>query len=299
MREKFDKLPVLGRKVVRVAERQHGVVTRQQLIAAGLSDHGIARRVKDGRLWRVHQGVYAVGRPALTFHGRLMAAVLSCGTGAAVSHYAAGVLQGLLKERGPRIDVTVPGSGGRRRRGAVIIHRGPLPAGEVITVEGIPVTSPARTVVDLADFLPRRQLERVIDEAQYLRLELGDLAPRHGRRGNGTLKRVLAEHQAGTTLTRSELEERMLDLLHSRRLPTPEINADIEGYEVDFVWHDHGLIVETDGWRAHGTRNAFERDRRRDADLVSAGWRVLRVSYQRLEREPAWVAQRLAAALAA
>jgi very-short-patch-repair endonuclease len=205
----------------------------------------------------------------------------------------------LLKERGPRIDVTVPGSGGRGRRGVVIIHRGALPGGEVTRVDGIPVTSPARTVLDLAGFLPRRQLERVIDEAEYLRLDLSDLRPRRGCRGSQTLKRVLAEHRPGTTRTRSELEERMLDLLHSRRLPTPEVNADIEGYEVDFVWHDQALIVETDGWRAHGTRRAFERDRRRDADLVSAGWRVLRFSYKRLEREPAWVAQRLSAALAA
>jgi len=297
MRRKLDKVPIDAR-IGALADRQHGVVTRADLRKLGVSDNAIDARVKSGRLWRVHRGVYAVGRPTLTFHGRLMAAALSCGTGAAVSHYAAGVLQGLLKERGPRIDVTVPGSGGRRRRGAVIIHRGPLPAAEVTAVQGIPVTSPARTVVDLADFLPRRQLERVIDEAQYLRLELADLAPRHGRRGSGTLKRVLAEHQAGTTRTRSELEELMLKLLHSHRLPTPEMNVQIEGYEVDFVWREHRLIVETDGWRAHGTRTAFERDRRRDADLLAAGWRVLRISYERLKREPAWVAQRLAAALA-
>ena len=90
----------------------------------------------------------------------------------------------------------------------------------------------------------------------------------------------------------------MLDLTHCFRLPTPEVNATIEGYEADFVWREHRLIVETDGWRAHGTRTAFERDRRRDADLLAAGWRVLRISYERLKREPAWVAQRLAAALA-
>jgi very-short-patch-repair endonuclease len=205
----------------------------------------------------------------------------------------------MLKERGPRIDVTVPGSGGRRRRGVVIIHRGALPEGEVVTLGRIPVTSPARTVLDLAGFLPRRQLERVIDEANYLRLDLSDLRPRHGRRGCGTLEHVLADHTAGTTRTRSDLEERMLDLLQSRRLPTPEVNTTIEGTEVDFAWPKQRLIVETDGWRAHGTRKAFERDRRRDAELIAAGWRVVRVSYARLEREPARVAQRLAAALAA
>jgi very-short-patch-repair endonuclease len=298
MRKKIDKGQI-GRRVTVAAERQHGVLTTQHLRDVGLTDQGIGRRVKDGRLWRIHRGVYAVGRPTLTLQGRLMAAVLSCGPGAAASHYAAGVLQGLLKERGPRIDVTVPGSGGRRRRGVVIIHRAALPEGEVTTVDGIPVTSPARTVLDLAGFLPRRQLERVIDEAEYLRLDLSGLKPRRGRPGSAMLKHVLAEHKPGSTRTRSELEERMLSLLRRFRLPAPDMNVQIEGYEADFVWRDHHLILETDGWRAHGTRDAFERDRRRDADLVAAGWRVLRVSYKRLEREPAWVAQRLAAALAA
>jgi very-short-patch-repair endonuclease len=297
MRKKFDK-PPLGREVVRVAEQQHGVITRRQLGECGLTDQGIHRRVEDGRLWRVHQGVYAVGRPSLTFHGRLMAAVLSCGPGAAASHYAAGVLLGVLKERGPRIDVTAPGSGGRRRRGAVIIHRSALPSAELTTVNGVPVTSPARTVLDLAQLLPRRQLERVIDEADYLRLDLSGVRPRPGRRGSETLQKVLAQHRAGATRTRSELEERMLSALHRCGVPTPDVNSEIEGCEVDFAWPDRRLIVETDGWAAHGTRGAFERDRRRDAQLVAAGWRVLRVSFARLDREPAWVAERIREALA-
>jgi very-short-patch-repair endonuclease len=105
-------------------------------------------------------------------------------------------------------------------------------------------------------------------------------------------------HDAGATRTRSELEERMLNLCHRFRLP-PEVNATVEGYEADFVWREQRLIVETDGWAAHGTRTAFERDRRRDADLLAAGWRVLRISYERLEREPEWVAARIAEALRA
>jgi hypothetical protein len=113
MREKFVPAP-LGRRIAAVGERQHGVVTRAQLLELGLTDDGIGRRVRDGRLWRVYQGVYAVGRPALTLHGRFVAAVLSCGPGAALSHIAAGVLLSLLDERGPRIDVTVPRGGQRR-----------------------------------------------------------------------------------------------------------------------------------------------------------------------------------------
>jgi very-short-patch-repair endonuclease len=295
MREKFDK-PSLGRRIVALAERQHGVVARRQLVQLGLRDDAIRRRVKDGRLWRIHQGVYAVGRPTLTLHGRFSAAVLSCGPGAAISHVAAGVLTGVLKEQGARIDVTVAGSGGRRRRGALIIHRAALPDADVTSKHGIPVTSPARTFVDLADVLPRRRLERGLDEADYLGLDLSGLRPRPGRRGRGALASALARHAAGSTRTRSELEERMLTLCESSRLPPPEINSSIEDHEVDFVWRAERLIVETDGWRAHGTRAAFERDRRRDADLLAAGWRVLRISYAQLEREPAWVAERIAEA---
>jgi very-short-patch-repair endonuclease len=296
MREKFVQPPA-GRRIVALAERQHGVVTRTQLLAAGLSDDGITRRVRDGRLHRVHQGVYAVGRPTLTTKGRFLAAVVSCGPDAALSHFAAAVLTKLMPERGPRIDVTVPRGGQRRRRGAVIIHRAAVPERDVTVKEGIRVTTASRTIVDLADVLSQRQLARLFDEAAYLRLDLGDLRPREGRRGSGNLARVLATHDAGSTRTRSELEERMLSVCQSFRLPTPEVNSSIAGYEVDFVWREPRLIVETDGWAAHGTRQAFERDRRRDADLLAAGWRVLRISYARLERDPAWVAARIEQAL--
>jgi very-short-patch-repair endonuclease len=289
--------PPADRRIVALAERQHGVVTRRQLGELGVGKSAVDARIRDGRLWRVHQGVYAVGRPTLTLHGRFIAAVLSCGAGAALSHIAAGVLLSLLEERGPRIDVTVPRGGQRRRRGAVIIHRAALPDTDVTTKHGIPVTTPARTLVDLADLLPRRRLERALDEAAFLRLDVTDLQPRLGRRGSGTLAELIRRHHAGTTRTRSHLEERMLSLLQRFRLPAPEVNSSIEGYTVDFAWCDQGLIVETDGWAAHGTRHAFERDRRRDADLLVAGWRVLRVSYDRLEREPEWVAERIAEAL--
>jgi very-short-patch-repair endonuclease len=298
MREKFVQPPA-GRRIVELAERQHGVVTRGQLIEIGLTDDGIARRVRDGRLHRVHQGVYALGRPTLTTKGRFLAAVVSCGSKAALSHRSAAVLWALVPERGPRIDVTVPRGGERRRRGAVILHRSALPAGDVTTKDGIPLTTPGRTLIDLADVLPRRPLERALDEAAYLRLDLGGLAPRNGRRGCGVLATVLARHDAGATRTRSELEERMLRLCRRFRLPAPEVNATVEGYTADFVWREQRLIVETDGWEAHGTRSAFERDRRRDADLLAAGWRVLRISYARLERKPEWVAERIAAALGA
>jgi very-short-patch-repair endonuclease len=298
MREFLDKHPPEAR-VARVAARQHGVVTRRQLNDLDLDDDAIARRVRAGRLHRVHPRVYAVGHPRLTQHGRFLAAVLSYGEHAVLSHRAAAVLWGLCRERSPRIDVTVPSGGGRRRRGAIIVHRSPLPPAEVTVKEGVPVTTPARTLVDLADVLPRRALERAIDEAAYLRMDLAELEPRRGRRGAGLLARVLAEHDPGSTRTRSPLEERMLSLCRRFGLSQPEINRVVEGHEVDFSWQDPRLIVETDGWDAHGTRGAFERDRVRDAELTAAGWRVVRITKRRLAREPDAVAQQLGGLLAA
>lgn len=298
MREKRD-VHSSWHAIVALGERQHGVVTRSQVTALGLPDQAIARRIRGGRLHRVHRGVYAVGRPSLTDRGRLFAAVISCGATAAASHSSAAALIGLLQWRRPRIDVTVESGGGRRRRGALIIHRSRLEPADVTQIDAIRVTTPARTILDLADVLPERRLERLLDEAAYLGLDLRGLKPRPGRRGAARLRRVLGRHAPGSTRTRSALEERMLALVRRADLPAPELNAEIGGMEVDFVWRDARLIVETDGWRAHGTRAAFERDRRRDADLAAAGWRVLRFSHSQLYRDPAWAVRRIAEALAA
>jgi very-short-patch-repair endonuclease len=297
MAQKIDK-PLVDHGVLALAGRQHGIVTRAQLTAFGLDDRAIGRRVRAGRLHRVYRGVYAVGHERLTTHGRFLAAVFACGEHAALSHYSAAVLWALRPERGPRIDVTVPTTGGRKRRGALIVHRAPLPADEVTVRQGVPVTTPARTIVDLADGLSRRLIERVLDEAAYLRLDLDGRAPRPGRRGAGLLARVLADHEAGSTRTRSDLEELMLSLCRRAGLPQPEVNQVIEGHEVDFVWRETRLIVETDGWGAHRTRAAFETDRLRDAELTAAGWRVVRITKRRLEREPDAVARQIARLLA-
>jgi very-short-patch-repair endonuclease len=286
-------------RVARLAARQHGVVTRAQLTELPLGRLAIDSRIRAGHLHRVYRGVYAVGHDRLTTRGRFLAAVFACGEHAALSHYSAAVLWALRPERGPRIDVTVPTTGGRKRRGALIVHRARLPADEVTVREGVPITTPARTIVDLADVLSRRALERVFDEAAYLRLDLDALAPRPGRRGAGLLSRVLADHEAGSTRTRSDLEELMLSLCRRAALPQPEVNQVIEGHEVDFTWRDARLIIETDGWGAHRTRAAFEDDRLRDAELTAAGWRVVRITHRRLERQPETVADQIARLLAA
>jgi Transcriptional regulator, AbiEi antitoxin/Protein of unknown function (DUF559) len=284
----------VGRLLAELAARQHGVVTRAQLLGIGITSPTISGWVREGRLHRVHRGVYAVGHPRLTPEGRFLAAVFACGPGAVLSHESAAVLWGLRQPRGPRIDVTVPTRGGRSRRGVLITHRSTLEPEEVTVKDGIPVTSAARTVLDLADVLRRRPLERVLDEAFYLGLDLEGLTPRRGRRGFGLLTAVLAAHEAGTTWTRSALEERMLTLCRRRGLPPPVVNGEVGRWDVDFHWPCERLIVETDAWSSHGGRGAFERDRAKDAQLVEAGWRVVRITRNRLAREPDAVAAQLA-----
>lgn len=275
--------------IAELARRQHGVVARAQLVRLGLGADAIDWRVRRQRLHRVHRGVYAVGHRGLTQHGRFMAAVLACGEDAALSHFSAAVLWGLLQDRGQPIHVTAPRE--RRPRG-VVTHTAPL-EGERLRRHGITVTTPARTLIDLADVAPRRLLERAIDEAEYLRLDRSGLAPRQGRRGQGVLISVLAVHEPGSTRTRSDLEEIFLALCDEHGLPRPEVNVHIEGYECDFVWRHARLIVETDGGAAHGTRRALERDPVRDAELLVAGWRVVRVTWSRLLRQPDAVAAQI------
>jgi very-short-patch-repair endonuclease len=199
----------------------------------------------------------------------------------------------MLQGRGQAIHVTSPKD---RRCAGVVVHHAPL-EGERLRRDGIVVTTPARTLIDLADVVPRRTLERALDEADYLRLDCADLVPRHGRAGSGLLSSVLAVHRPGTTRTVSELEEIFLALCDRHGFPRPEVNVQIEGYECDFVWREQRLIVETDGGAAHGTLRARERDPIRDAELQLAGWRVIRVTYVRLLREPEAVAEQVYRAL--
>ena len=236
----------------------------------------------------VHRGVYAVGHLGLTRNGRFMAATLACGEGAALSHFSAAVLWGMLNGGGGAIHVTTEL---RRRRPELVVHEAAL-GGEVVRRAGITVTAPARTL-DLADVAPQRTLERAVDEAEYLRLDCTGLAPRRGRRGSGVLSSVLALHRPGSTRTKSHMEELFIALCDRHGLPRPEVNVHIEGYECDFVWREQRLIVETDGGAAHGTTRAMKRDPLRDGDLMIAGWRVWRITYDRLLQEPDAIADQL------
>jgi very-short-patch-repair endonuclease/predicted transcriptional regulator of viral defense system len=292
----------MDRDIAALAASQFGVVARAQLRGLGLTDSAIARRVAAGRLHRVRRAVYAVGHPALGGDARWLAAVLACGSGAVLSHSSAAALWGLRPSAAASIDVTVRGAS-RRRGPNLRVHRSPLGAGDVTTERGIPVTSPARTILDLAGVLrDARALERVLDRAEILRLtdvrQLDEVsADRRAHRGASRLQRALAMHTPGTTLTRSELEERILALCRERGLPRPRVNDFVAGLEVDFLFAERCVVVEADSWTYHRSRTAFERDRERDATLALAGYRVLRFTHRQMTNEPATVAAAISAAL--
>jgi very-short-patch-repair endonuclease/predicted transcriptional regulator of viral defense system len=285
-----------------LAIRQYGVIARRQLRQLGLSDGAIAHRVAAGRLHRLHHGVYAVGHTVIGPRARWMAAVLSCGTGAVLSHAAAGALWELRASEATIVDVTVPGSGGRPRRPGVRLHRARSLDGQTAIKDGIPVTTPARTILDLAAKLDGRPLERLLDQAENARLtdvpSLDALARAHAtHKGARKLRATLQDHEPGTTLTKSELEERFLKLCRRAGLPKPKVNDDVEGLEVDFVFKDDRVLVETDSWRHHKSREAFENDRRRDAIHAAAGYRTLRFTHRQITHDPTTVERALSAAL--
>jgi very-short-patch-repair endonuclease len=286
-----------------LASRQYGVVSRSQLLAMGIGAGAIHSRLRKHYLHPLHRGVYAVGHTALVPLAREMAAVLACGHTAAISHRSAAVLWHLLPPGDDEeIDVTI--RIGRGCRPGLRIHRSrQLSPLDVRHLRGLPVTAPWRTLVDLADTATDRELERASHEAITRRLLnagrlLSGLDRYHGRRGIGRLKKLL-EDADPPTLTRSEAEERFLALVRAAGLPAPEVNVRIHGHEVDFFWRDQGLIVEVDGFRFHSSRNAFERDRRRDAELQSAGLRVLRVTWRQIVDAPYATLTNLVRALSA
>jgi predicted transcriptional regulator of viral defense system len=281
--------------IARLAECQHGVVSLSQLQLLGLSKAAVSRRAQHGRLIRIHRGVYAVGHARLTGHGRSMAAVLAYGDGAVLSHRSAAALHGIRPDHRAKTDVTVAGRSGRSRPGIDVHRSTTLTEADVTEVDGIPCTTVARTLLDLAEVIDRRGVERSVDQAEVrrifdLRAVEEVLSRAAGRRGAGVVRSVLAEYR-GPTLTDRELEERFLALCKTACIPSPAVNEwialeDGVAYKADFLWRAERLIVETDGWGSHGTRRAFENDRRRDRRLRLAGWDVVRFTWRDVEREP-------------
>jgi very-short-patch-repair endonuclease len=264
-------------KAAKIAGRQHGVLSLPQLESAGLDRGKVAYRAREGRLHRIHHGVYAVGHRRLSPEGRWLAAVLACGPGAVLSHVSAAGLWGLHSVILSPADVTVPYGSGRRGRRGIRIHRSQtLKTAEISLRNGIPVTNPSRTISDLRRCLFADQVRSVIRQAEADGYQLNEIEP---------------------VRTRSELEDRFLALCRKQRLPRPLVNFQINNFFVDFLWESPRLIVETDGYRFHRGRQAFEDNRARDAELRRLGFEVLRFSYRQVVGEPQAVAAAVRAAL--
>jgi very-short-patch-repair endonuclease len=311
------KIAIRDRALAKIANRQHGVVSIGQLRSVGISEDAVRTRVRAGRLYRIHRGVYGVGHTARSDKSRWMAAVLACGKrdsvaragasigpgadgtgdgastmsviaywGAALSHRSAAELWGLLPPRAGPVDVSVCGDGGRSGRTGVRIHRSQLLLPTAVTSRnGIPVTNAAKTIADLgrvstgiAPLISPRELRRAIRQANFLGLPV-DEADRRER-------------------TRSDLELDFLAFCRRFDLPLPEVNVRVGPHLVDFYWRERRLVVETDGWAAHRGRAAFEDDRGRDLDLLARGHQAIHIAEVQLDEEPEQVAEVLRAALA-
>lgn len=297
---RFRVHPSLDAAVASLGTRQHAVFDLGQLRDLGLTASAIHKRATDGRLHHIHRAVYGlVPKALLTRNGLYMAAVLACGPGAMLSHRSAAALHGLREAGGTKIDVTVPRRGGRRSHEGMALHCSKtLTATDTTMVENIPCTTVARTLFDLAEVIPRRQVERAFDQAEVcevfdLRAIQDQVARNPTRLACTVVRAILEEHYVGSTLTESELEEAMLALSRATDLPDPEVAVWLDlgdgepAIKADFLWRAERLIVETDGRKYHGTRQAFERNRRRDQRLVVAGWRPIRTTERQLRLRPA------------
>jgi very-short-patch-repair endonuclease len=284
------------RVVWQLVRRQHGVITRPQLLELGVTRHAIEHRVETGRLHLIHRGVYVVGRPELDMYGRCMAAVLACGPRALISHETAAELWGIRPSREVPIEISVSLTVQRSLAGVRLHRRRSLGDHDRAIKSRMPLTSPARTIVDLAGRLGERQLEAAINEATILDLLTPEVLRRQldrirHQRGVPMLRRLL--DRKVFRLTDSELERRFLRLAATTGLPLPETGARLNGYRVDFFWPDLGLVVETDGLRYHRTPAQQARDRRRDQVHTAAGLTTLRFTHHQVRYEPAEVRETL------
>jgi very-short-patch-repair endonuclease len=295
---RFSRTRDLEQAVARLAAGQHGVVGRSQLEALGLGEEAIRHRRSLGRLHRLTVGAFAVGHRAVSTKGWWMAAVLTCGADAALSHHAAAALWGIRNPHHGAVDVTLP----RKSRSCRSIrrHYSPLPADEVTVEDGIPVTGVPRTILDLAASESTDRVGGLLREAEFRelhdRLSLPDLLERYpGRRGVRRVREALRRVEGlPPGRTESPLEERFGDFLNRHRLPQPRFNDWIvlgpRRFQVDCHWPGSGQIVELDGWSAHATRSAFREDRARDRALRAGGYTVTRLTWSQLSDEPEQIA---------
>jgi hypothetical protein len=295
----FATTPSVDAVLARIAARQHGLLRLVQLLEAGLDRKTIARRVREGRLHRIYQRVYALGHRALSREGRWLAAVFAAGEGAALSHLCAAALWDLRKIRTDFVDVTAPRR--CRLKGPVRVHTSrTLVPSDVIIRRGIPVTSVARMLVDHTDTLTPHQLANVIHEAEFRERFSATktreaMARAHGRHNLDVLERALALNASGSAGTKSDPEDGLLHLLQFTDIAEPLTNTELLGEEVDAYWPDKRLVVEVDGG-GHTRERTKRDDARRDRMLRAAGYTVLRLSADDIEQRPAQLLYRLRAA---
>jgi predicted transcriptional regulator of viral defense system len=298
--DKVDTRPDV--QVARRAAEQLGVLSLDDLRGCGLARDAVSVRVRNGRLHPIHRGVYAVGHANVSLEGRFLAAVKACGPSAVLSHFSAATLWGLLAWDDRHPEVTVFGTATRVHPGLRVHRTRRLDRQDVGRHERIPVTSPARTLVDLASMLEYRPLRRAVRQAQSLRrvnlVELAEVLTRLGpRRGVRKLARIIA---TGSAPTRSELEDVVLDLILRGGLAHPCVNAPLilAGRRVipDFRWPEEHLIVEADGAAWHDGKLAREDDAERQALCEAHGERVLRVTWEQAIARPSQTVSRIRAA---
>jgi very-short-patch-repair endonuclease len=267
-----------------VGAAQNGVVLRAQLRARGVASHAIDRLVRSGRLVVLRPGLYQIG-PVPALRSAEFAAVLACGPDGRLSHASAAILHCVLDSTGTRapVEVIVPRRRRRRVEGVRIHRVRDLPVDEVTMVDSLPVTTPARTILDLAETMTSRKVEQAMATGLRMRLvtqqELRDMVERHPKHRGVPLLRRLLDAEGGPSFTRSEAEEKLLELVRSAGLPRPELNVTVLGHEVDFLWRSARVVAEVDGYAFHGSLRSFAADRRRDAALTAAGYRVLRFTW--------------------
>jgi very-short-patch-repair endonuclease len=284
-----------------LAERQHGVVSRRQLIEAGWSTGAIEKRIRAGRMHPMQAGVYLVGHRLIQQQGRWMVAVLASGPDAVLSHYSAAALWRLRPTSRTTIDVTVPHATRSSKR--IRRHVSQVPPDEVTSKDGIPVTTVPRTILDLAAIEPHHEVKRLLREMEFKelwdRLSLWDLVERYpGRRGIRKVRAALEglkDEPVGEQ--KNPLEERFAPFCRKHRLPMPRFNVPIQAggknYEADCHWPGTSQIVELDGWQAHGTKSAFREDKARDRRLAAAGYTVTHLTWNQLDDEAEAIASDL------
>ncbi len=295
-----DKGTAPDLRVAQIAARQHGLVSARQLLACGLDRNAIAVRVRRGSLHRIHRGVYAVGHDALTQAATFIAAVLACGAGAALCDYAAAAHHEMLGWDRTEPDVTVPRNGGRKIDG-IRVHRRRLDPRDVWTRDGIRVTSPARTLLDLAATMGPKALRRTVRQAQAERhvnvRALLEILQRHpGHRGAACLRAVIAD---GPAPTRSDLEDLVLDVIDAGGIKRPELNTwlTLDGRNIspDMLWRDQRLAIECDSRRWHSDPLTLRDDADKQAILEAHGYRVVRITWRQAAGHPRQTLERLRA----